>query len=373
MIGLYCHHTCIFKKNTGIQRCFRSIANSIYRSGEKIVPFVWNFDSSCLEFASKNSCENLSLWGGPPYDAWTFEIPPPGSTLLIIELISGPYHPSQARIVDLAHEFRWKLVGIFHDAIPIQWGGDSKRFHMNYMSGLANYDLVLATSGLTKCDLENFWNANHLDVNAQLDILTLPAEIPGSTRILFNPSRPVFCGYFPIKLLFVGSLEPRKNHLSLFKAMAWLKAFEQLNIDLQLVGWANDQRVVEELVRAKKRDLPVRWNHDTSDDELLKYYEACHLTIFPSLQEGFGLPVMESLWMGRPCLTGAHLVSLRPTELPGCIVIDSTNWKEIAKSLIRIQKQPAQINLLAKEISLYPLRSWAQYVNEMLERISCIN
>lgn len=111
--------------------------------------------------------------------------------------------------------------------------------------------------------------------------------------------------------LCVGTIEPRKNHLRLFRAYAaWLR---ETGGDMPLVlaggrGWLMDDvaREVRELGIADR----LVFTGYVSDAELAWLYASCHAFLYPSLFEGFGLPVLEAMSLG------AAVVCANATSLP---------------------------------------------------------
>lgn len=364
MIGIYCHHTSRFSRNTGIQRCLRATAKALVDQGHELVPLVWNRASNGLALASPEARAHLAGWGGPPAAAWRLQPLPAGSWLLVVELISGPHQPDQAWLRRLADRHHWRLAAVFHDAIPLGWGGAAARHHSHYMQGLADYDLVLSVSATSRAALERFWQRLAVPIRARLQTLPLAAQIPGKLREL--PDQTPLPPLRPLRLLCVGSLEPRKNHRRLLQALAWLNAQGRLRARLQLVGWANDPGVVSMVRRAQALALPLEWDGEASDDALLAAYRRCDLTVYPSLQEGYGLPVQESLWMGRPCLTGRAPALLEQAAGGGCWSVDSSSWQPLAAAIERLQRDPQLLQALRAQIARRPLRSWNHYAHEML-------
>ncbi len=104
--------------------------------------------------------------------------------------------------------------------------------------------------------------------------------------------------------LHVGTIEPRKNHVRL------LDAYERLRQDgfpgpLVLVG-KDGWRIAPILARLEsspERAHVVRIS-DASEEDLVALYGACTAVLFPSLEEGFGMPILEAMACGVPCVTG---------------------------------------------------------------------
>jgi glycosyltransferase involved in cell wall biosynthesis len=110
-------------------------------------------------------------------------------------------------------------------------------------------------------------------------------------------------------VLSVGTLEIRKNHLSLVRLWERLY-FEMGEAQPMLVlagarGWAID-RLAAYLRATGNVYGQVSVIFDASDAELAWLYQHCAFTVYPSVHEGWGLPVGESLWFGKPCICYRH-------------------------------------------------------------------
>lgn len=103
-------------------------------------------------------------------------------------------------------------------------------------------------------------------------------------------------------VLAVGTIEPRKNLLTLIRAYTALPQAMKDRCPLIIagpIGWHSDQ-VEKEL--ARYRDEPIRWLGYVPQDELPLLYAAAKLFVYPSIYEGFGLPVLEAMACATPTL-----------------------------------------------------------------------
>lgn len=136
--------------------------------------------------------------------------------------------------------------------------------------------------------------------------------------------------------LSVGTLEPRKNHARLLRAYARLKAAQAHVLPLVLAGgpgW-----LVNEL-EALLDDLGIRQGvimlGYADDTELLWLYQNCFAFIYPSLYEGFGLPVLEAMSQGAPVIT-SDATAIPEVIGPAGILIDPSREESIFRAMLEI-------------------------------------
>jgi glycosyltransferase involved in cell wall biosynthesis len=102
-------------------------------------------------------------------------------------------------------------------------------------------------------------------------------------------------------VLTVGDLQPRKNHLGLLRAFETaMRAHPKLRHKLLCVGketWYSPR--LREAVRHSPMAQRVHFTGFVEDAELVTFYGACELFVYPSLYEGFGLPILEAMACGR--------------------------------------------------------------------------
>jgi glycosyltransferase involved in cell wall biosynthesis len=137
-------------------------------------------------------------------------------------------------------------------------------------------------------------------------------------------------------LLFVGTIEPRKNLLTLIRAFE--EVLRKTSLRPQLViagqeGWLTD----ELFDHVKTRDFGdrLRWTGYVSDDDLCALYSSCRAFIYPSIYEGFGFPPLEAMACGAPVIS-SHIPSI--TEVLGAAgrLISPTDCDALSQSIIHL-------------------------------------
>lgn len=152
--------------------------------------------------------------------------------------------------------------------------------------------------------------------------------------------------------LNVGTIEPRKNQRRLVEAYARYLAMGGAPMPLVLSGgkgWLMEdfQRHLSEL----EIDAQVVMTGYVSDDELIWLYRNCYANLYPSLFEGFGLPVLEGMQFGAPTLTSS---STSMPEVAGNAAIllapeDTEGWAQAMKRLAGNRIERDQLSVVALE------------------------
>lgn len=385
----YIDHTSKFQYNTGIQRCVRAIAAALNDAAIPLRPLVWDRVAEDFGFAETAALSHLARWFGPHPSAWSGHRASEHWSdrwLLIVELVSGPYAPTAQQLRAAADRWGLQVAWVFHDAIPLRLaplygrrGPAVAQRHGRYMEGLALFERVLANSATTAHHLRTFLKARgcHSTRLSQLvTALSLPTELPGCPRPSLAEGEAAMqrwlqqCTSRPMRLLCVGSLEPRKNHGALFKAMLALQHQNRLRMELVLVGWANDRAVVQQWQRAVELNLPIRWEARADDQRLHQLYAWCDACVYPSLEEGFGLPVAESLWQRRPCLCSGEGALGELAAGGGCLTVKTSDWRSLQHGLAQLIEDPALYAALCQQLADRPMRTWRQYVDALLQDLS---
>ncbi|HYN26215.1 MAG TPA: glycosyltransferase family 1 protein [Pyrinomonadaceae bacterium] len=135
-------------------------------------------------------------------------------------------------------------------------------------------------------------------------------------------------------LLAVGTIEPRKNFLTLVSAFEELARQRPL-ATLQLViagsrGWLNEPFFTA-LERSPMRKLIILTEY-LNDEELRALYSSCRAFVYPSIYEGFGLPPLEAMACGAPVVT-SRIRALEETTGGAAILVEPTNVEAFAAAI----------------------------------------
>lgn len=277
-------------------------------------------------------------------------------------------HPR--RSVATVHDLGFRVFPEAHKPFDRAYLDLSTRF--NARSAAA----VLADSQATKDDLVRFTGvaADKVTVvHLGRDEALAPELDPGRlTEVqqrlgIAQPGRPA-----PPYILYVGTLQPRKNLVRLVDAFA---AARQQHPDLTLVltgrrGWLADPIFAR--VEALGLHGAVRFPGFVPDADLPALFSGALCFAFPSLYEGFGFPVLEAHACGAPVLA-ANTTSLPEVAGDGALLVDPLDTDAIAAGLLRLAGEPAlRDRLRAAGFSNLRRFSWKRCARETLAVLEAV-
>ncbi|WP_404422396.1 glycosyltransferase [Nibricoccus sp. IMCC34717] len=199
---------------------------------------------------------------------------------------------------------RARIAAVYHDAIPVRRPdlcfAHAVARHPGYLKLLASFNDVFCVSKASLEELRSYWEWAGVSPQAETRAIVLGADLPetGRVRVSALPAT------VPPRLLCVGILEPRKNQRFLLEVCEALWA-GGAKFGLDLVGRVNPElgAPTEAAVRAaQKRGRDVRHLTGLDDRAMVELYAGAQALVFPTDAEGCGLPLLESLWLGVPCV-----------------------------------------------------------------------
>jgi len=149
-------------------------------------------------------------------------------------------------------------------------------------------------------------------------------------------------------ILCVGSIVPQKNLVRLLNAFALLKKSNTI-YQLAIVGGSawKSEAVLKEIKRLNLSREVIMTGY-VSDDDLPLIYSGATVFVYPSLYEGFGLPVLEAMACGTPVIT-SNVSSLPEVSGSAAILVDPYNIDEISEAMRRVvQDKNLQQELIDK-------------------------
>lgn len=165
-------------------------------------------------------------------------------------------------------------------------------------------------------------------------------------------------------ILAVGSIDPRKNLRLLIRAIALL---ERKDLMLVIVGWRGwgYGDLAKELEKLKAK-IPVRFLGYLSDEELASLYTGAHFLVYPSLYEGFGLPVVEAMACGCPVIC-SNTSSLPEVAGDAAVFVSPYDVEGLAEKMkLLLDDEPLRQDLIHRGFSRASQFSWERTAEETL-------
>lgn len=371
-------HTVTYDIHTGIQRVVReTVGRWVDRHGIELCAF--DYDGHHANLLASSEAERLVRWkdhvhaSGPasesrqPSRRSSAVLVPWHATLLLPEL-AGESQRCEAYRTLVRSGVIDRLGVIGFDIIPITTSetvadGMPGAF-ANYLSVVKHASAVSAVSETSANDFASFARMLPSQGLPGPDVAAhrLPAERPVVTEADITRTREaLFLDSVPL-VLVVGSHEPRKNHLRVLEAAERLWQ-EGQHFHLLLIGgrgWRGEEfdAYVEQL-RAHRRSIQV-WRRP-GERELWAAYHIARFTVFPSLVEGYGLPIAESLVCGTPVITSDYGSMAEVARGGGTLTIDPRDVDALAGAMARLLEDDALLRRLEDEAAARSWASWDDY------------
>jgi len=134
-------------------------------------------------------------------------------------------------------------------------------------------------------------------------------------------------------LLTVGTLEPRKNLLTLVRAVEEI-ASDQPTLQLVIAGsrgWLSEP-LFEAIEKSPAKERIVLTEY-LNDDDLRALYSSCSAFVYPSIYEGFGLPPLEAMACGAPVIA-SHIPALEETTGGAAVLFEPNDVNSLASAIV---------------------------------------
>ncbi len=237
----------------------------------------------------------------------------------------------------------------------------SKRYQVKTRLACKNAAGIIAVSEATKKDIIRLLN---IDADKITVIHPGQTEFPKDGKLPSNLKPKTY-------LLFVGTIEPRKNLKNLLTAYSLLPTALKEKYPLVIVGgkgWNNNTEL-QEIGRTEG----VKWLGYVSDADLGELYKNAKVFTYPSLYEGFGIPVIEAQQFGVPAVA-SNISSLPEAVGDGGILIDPRNSKATAEAIEKLLTDDKLYLDLSKKALINTKRfSWEKAAQETLKVLKSVS
>ncbi len=381
---------------SGIPRVVKNLGRELFwRDDVDLVPVCWSDRLNAVVHAEQKLLDNLARHDGPQFreSAQAREpiAPAPGDWLFFAEV---PHLSSQDRDypsvsidepIGCGRRSGMKVAALLHDIMPLTYelgperrrafadmvqetGDDLRRMQFRvYAHALAQTDLVIPVSR-TSGELLTQWlirRGHREDALPPIVPILLPEEVFGAPRIV--PGQHARNETETKEFLTVGTVCAHKNQLSTMAAFQrLLERRPDLDLRLNVVGSVAPDSAVPASLMTKRAKGRIVLRGQIPDEQLERLTGQAYASVFVSLAEGFGLPVAESLWRGKPCISSNEGSLAEIAQGGGCLPVDPHSVDDIEAALETLATDEPRYNELLQQIATRQMKSWREYAGAIV-------
>lgn len=298
------------------------------------------------------------------------------TTFFMPEVLAGP---GTQTITALARFTDNHTIALGYDTIPVSGAhyvsrGLTHQFS-TYLSMVKYFDEIVAISQSTNDEFEGFSRAlvtqglpGQTVTTISLPIEHIPAEPVDATddELLEAETDAI-----PM-VLSVGSNEPRKNQLAVIYAseVLWRQGRE---FSLMVLGGRGDKYftdIPDAVAALAANGRPIQIRRDVDEADLARAYEEARFSVFISIQEGYGLPVAESLAVGTPVITTSYGSTAEIAADGGCLTVDPRDDDAIVAAMGALLDDDDLLKKLEREIADRNDTTWGDYADAVWQIVS---
>jgi len=229
---------------------------------------------------------------------------------------------------------------VIHDVAFLHYPAHIKRSHLYFFKKyipqfLKKANSIATVSEFSKKDILNHYKTDPEKISvvysaAKEIFKPVTIEIAEATKEKFTDRAEYF--------LYIGAIHPRKNLVNLLKAFSIFKKRLKSNMKLVLAGrlaWKYDS-FIQNLKKYKFKEDVIMLGY-LSEDELVKITGSAYALVYPSLLEGFGVPVLEAMKCAVPVITSSGS-SMEEIAKDAALYADPESFEDIAAKMMLIYK-----------------------------------
>ena len=375
-------HTISNHMRSGVQRVVIDAAKAIHeRASLDIVK--WDSIDGQLRYADHHDLHSLFGAEAPSANVMCHRrqyrfgetISQDNETWLICPEI--PFHLENgnavfANILSQCREYGIRTAVVYYDLIPLRVE-EYKQLapqHEEYTKLAFRSDLVFAISSFSKMDLLEFaaqkwFREGPISVEKltkKLVPLPLGGKGPKGRRV---EAAAKTTGRDTI--ILVGTVEPRKLQTRFLRVFndACEKHAELKHLKVDVFGVVHPLSY-DALQAELERNNRIRYHAYTDNEAIEEAYNRALFSAFPSKYEGYGLPIVESLEHGVPCLTANFGAMAEIGREGGCLLVNVNDDNEVEDAIIKMVNNHALYQRLQSEIAQRQFRTWDDYASDMI-------
>lgn len=361
----------ILDNKTGVHRVIRSVF-------EEIKPLIEdNYDLtpvSCNAFTEGfYALTEINGKGRKCFKLSPFKIDPKDGDIFLSLEQAFVEHLAQKRVFSEMKQKGCRVILTVYDLLPIQlpycFPVETKSIFENWLLSSTDYAEFLCDSKTVKTDLANFLSSknkhNELFWFYPGSNFVKDVSSSGISKEQTNYLRTL--NEFSFNFLMVGTIEPRKGHKVIFNLFNRLWKEHNLNASLTFIG--KEGWLVNDVVKILKKSTYLNknffWFENASDEFLERCYSVTDAVIVASLNEGFGLPLLEAA--NHNCRVIANDIGIfREVAPKECYFLELSNPDKAILQLLNWMDSPS------KTCTSVTIQDWKQSTIQLLKATKII-
>ena len=276
----------------------------------------------------------------------------------------------------VADYFGAPIISTIHDLCFMRYPETLTRKRLNWLKDglpktIKKAKYIITISNFTKNEIVKWMNVNEKRIKV---------IYPGVNESFYpNKDNSVFdcLNHYNLKfkqyILTVGTLEPRKNILTLLEAYEKFYARTSLNYPLVIVGMKGwkDEDINRGINRLTQKNMIISLGY-VPEDELPNLYNGAALFVFPSIYEGFGFPPLEAMACGVPTIV-SNRGSLSEVVGNGGFVLDPKDIDKMSNEIEGFLKETRKREVFSKQgierVKMFTWKSCAENTYELYQSV----
>ena len=364
--------------NTGIQRVTRNLSKFMGNKTDEYDIFLIKFDPSINDFTLINQ-EELSTFS--KYNGYNhlkntnfeektnlFQIikTNPENIFFLSELFYTHHFDLLHTVIEKANSYGFKTFTVYHDDSIYNDVGQDKNIRENnfnnYMRALAKFNVIIPNSKYSEYTYLFHKERLNLKTKQLVENVPLAGEIIHSRRLIEPVKKD--------KYIFANiSVCERKNARTLIKSFNMLSKLHP-NLKLIICGEVYAENSYYKTFKELLNDNIIFVSRQ-SDEKLAELYQKCLFTVYPSIEEGFGLPIYESLWNNSPVICHTATSTLEIALEVNHDAVQSVNCLDEQILFLAMKKMLDKdfLKRVTKDIHTIKIKTWREYSNEIIQII----
>lgn len=278
------------------------------------------------------------------------------------------YHGLSNELPNNIEKLKTKSIITIHDLIfiryPELYKAIDRKIYLNKLKkGCNQADKIIAISEQTKSDLINYLNID----DSKIEVVYQSCNIIFTQEVSQEKKQSIRTkiGLPKEYILYVGTIEKRKNLLSVIKAIN----IKNIETELVVVGrpttYLNE---IKEYIIQNKLEHKIHFYHNIETNDLPAIYQMAKLFVYPSTFEGFGIPIIEALNSKIPVITSTGSCF---SEAGGksTIYVENNNIEALSESILKVLEDNELSKIMISEGIKYVKKFDNSVVAENLMRI----